>query len=94
MDIISFPFINHLSSVKILDELIINSCEKLNDLKITFYGHALFLIESGKGVKIGTDPYDEQVKTPLPELSTDIATSSHSHFDHAYFSLFKNSPKL
>ena len=45
-------------------------------------------------MQIGTDPYDEQVKTPLPEISADIATSSHSHFDHAYFSLFKNSPKI
>ena len=68
--------------------------EKMSDIKITFYGHALFLIESSKGVKIGIDPYDEQVKTPLPELSVDIVTSSHSHSDHAYFSLFKNNPKI
>jgi len=56
--------------------------------KITFFGHSMFLIGSTKGLKIGTDPYDENVKSILPKTSADIVLSSHSHFDHNNFNLF------
>jgi L-ascorbate metabolism protein UlaG (beta-lactamase superfamily) len=64
----------------------------VNDLNITYYGHALFVIETTSGVKIGTDPYNEQIKDILPDVSADIVTSSHDHFDHANITLFKGSP--
>ena len=63
-------------------------------VNITFYGHALFVITTGEGKKIGTDPYDEQIRDPLPDISVDIATSSHDHYDHANISLFKGSPAV
>ena len=59
---------------------------------ITFYGHALFVITTGEGKKIGTDPYDEQIRDPLPDISADIVTSSHDHYDHANIGLFKGDP--
>lgn len=62
--------------------------------KITFWGHAMFLIESSKGTKIGTDPYDQQVKSKLPDVSADIVLVSHGHFDHSNVSLFKGNPKV
>ena len=64
------------------------------DTIITFYGHALFVIEASSGKRIGTDPYNEQIKEPLPDISVDIATISHGHFDHANIGLFKGNPKV
>jgi L-ascorbate metabolism protein UlaG (beta-lactamase superfamily) len=66
----------------------------MNDLNITYHGHALFVIETSGGVKIGTDPYNEQIKDVLPDVSADIITSSHDHFDHANISLFKGNPTV
>ena len=51
-------------------------------LQIEWFGHACFLISSASGVKILTDPFDESVGYPLPDVSCDIVTSSHDHFDH------------
>ncbi len=51
-------------------------------MKITWLGHACFLITSDKGVRIVTDPYDEYVGFRLPETEADILTTSHSHADH------------
>ena len=66
----------------------------MSDLTITYHGHALFVIETSKGVKIGTDPYNEQIKDVLPDISADMVTSSHDHFDHANISLFKGNPTV
>jgi L-ascorbate metabolism protein UlaG (beta-lactamase superfamily) len=65
-----------------------------NKTKITFFGHSMFLIESGNGLKIGIDPFDENVKSKLPDVSADIVTISHSHYDHANAKLFKGSPEI
>ena len=65
-----------------------------NKTKITFFGHSMFLIESGNGLKIGMDPFDENVKSRLPDISADIVTISHSHFDHSNAKLFKGSPEI
>ncbi|MHB8278052.1 MAG: MBL fold metallo-hydrolase [Candidatus Humimicrobiaceae bacterium] len=62
--------------------------------KITFYGHSMFVVESEKGLKIGMDPYDEKVKSKLPDVSADIVTVSHSHFDHSNIKLFKGNPEI
>lgn len=56
-------------------------------MKIKFLGHASFLIESDKGVRIITDPYkpgcfDGGIKyEPITETA-DIVTISHEHDDH------------
>ncbi len=56
-------------------------------MKIKFLGHAAFLIESGSGVKIITDPYkpgcfDGGIKyQPITE-EANIVTISHEHDDH------------
>lgn len=51
-------------------------------MKLRWLGHACFLIESSKGTRIVTDPYDETVGYPVPALETDYVTVSHDHFDH------------
>lgn len=50
-------------------------------MKLTWYGHACFLIE-GNGVKILTDPFDKSVGYPIPQVTPDIVTVSHEHYDH------------
>lgn len=62
--------------------------------KITFFGHSMFLVESKNGLRIGMDPFDENVKSRLPDISADIVTVSHSHYDHSNTGLFKGSPEI
>ena len=49
-------------------------------MRITWLGHASFLIESGGG-KLVTDPFDG-IGLEFPAVSADVVTTSHSHFDH------------
>ncbi len=65
-----------------------------NPVKINFYGHSFFIITSSGGIKIAMDPYNEQVKSILPSVSTDIALVSHNHFDHNNISLFEKTPEI
>ena len=50
-------------------------------MKITWVGHACFLIEA-KEARILTDPFGEEVPYPFPAKPVDIVTVSHGHFDH------------
>ena len=50
-------------------------------MKITWIGHACFLVESNEG-KVVTDPFDESIGYDMPELSADVITVSHEHGDH------------
>ena len=65
-----------------------------NKTKVTFFGHSMFEIESEKGLRIGMDPFDENVKSVLPDIAADIVTVSHSHYDHSNTSLFKGNPEI
>jgi L-ascorbate metabolism protein UlaG (beta-lactamase superfamily) len=62
--------------------------------KITFFGHSMFVIESKNGIRVGMDPYDENVKNILPDTIADIVTVSHSHYDHSNTGLFKGNPEI
>ncbi|MBC2581283.1 MBL fold metallo-hydrolase [Clostridium sp. DJ247] len=53
-------------------------------MKITWLGHASFLIEDSKGRKVLTDPFDESVGYPVFEGEVDVVTVSHYHVDHSY----------
>lgn len=61
-------------------------------MKISFLGHACFLITSSDGTRIITDPYDTSVGyAPIGE-SADIVTVSHEHFDHNAVDQVKGNP--
>ncbi|SHH07238.1 L-ascorbate metabolism protein UlaG, beta-lactamase superfamily [Thermosyntropha lipolytica DSM 11003] len=60
-------------------------------MKITWLGHASFIIETG-GKKIITDPFEEKVGYPLYAGEVDIATVSHDHYDHNAVHLLKGDP--
>jgi len=51
-------------------------------MNIRWFGHSCFLLTSSNGTRILTDPFDEQVGYPLPNVDADIVTTSHDHFDH------------
>jgi L-ascorbate metabolism protein UlaG (beta-lactamase superfamily) len=60
-------------------------------MRITWLGHASFLIESGQE-KLVTDPFDK-IGLPFPSVKADVITSSHSHFDHNAVNLVGGNPR-
>ena len=60
-------------------------------MRITWLGHASFLIESG-GNNLVTDPFDK-IGLSFPAVEANAVTSSHSHFDHNAISLVGGSPQ-
>jgi len=50
-------------------------------MRITWIGHACFLIDSQDG-RVLTDPFAAEVPYDFPEVSADLVTVSHDHFDH------------
>ena len=57
-------------------------------MKITYLGHASFLLETSAGTRIVTDPYAQDI-LPHPVEKADAVTSSHEHGDHCDFSQVK-----
>ncbi|MDO4540419.1 MAG: MBL fold metallo-hydrolase [Syntrophomonadaceae bacterium] len=62
-------------------------------MKISWQGHASFIIESG-GLFLVTDPFDEKVGYPHFLDQADIVTVSHEHYDHYAIHRFKNTPHI
>lgn len=54
----------------------------------------MFLIESGNGTKIITDPVDEETGYHPPKVTADSITISHHHHDHQEVSAVGGSPKV
>ena len=61
-------------------------------MKIRWIGHASFQIETSKGLRIRTDPYDASMGLPLSNLPADVVTVSHEHFDHNAVSTIPGKP--
>lgn len=61
-------------------------------MKIQWFGHACFLLESQTGTRIITDPFDDSVGYPMPDEAADIVTVSHHHYDHNHVSAIKGDP--
>ncbi len=51
-------------------------------MKITWLGHACFLLENEKGTKLVIDPFNPKIGYPAPAVFADIITKSHEHHDH------------
>ena len=52
-------------------------------VKITWLGHACFLIELSNGYKIVIDPHDgRSIGLPKPSVKADLVLVTHDHFDH------------
>jgi L-ascorbate metabolism protein UlaG (beta-lactamase superfamily) len=87
---IRFVFVNLLPFLF----LVFWSSLSLGEVKIRWFGHSCFLIESSQGTKILADPLGEETGYPLPEVMPDIITISHEHFDHNYVRPYKGKPKI
>jgi len=68
-------------------------------MKIKFLGHAAFLITTGDGTKIVTDPYEPGgfggaiAHGPLEEPA-DLVVVSHGHADHNYVKMVPGDPAV
>jgi L-ascorbate metabolism protein UlaG (beta-lactamase superfamily) len=56
-------------------------------MKIKYFGHACFMLTSGKGTKVLIDPVDEESGYKLPQVAAHIVTTSHDHHDHSNVSI-------
>lgn len=63
-------------------------------MKITWFGHSCFSIESSSGIKILTDPFDPNIGYNIPNIKPNIVTISHNHFDHSYIDYIKDCPHI
>ncbi len=57
-------------------------------MKITYLGHASFLLETSAGTRIVTDPYAQDI-LPHPVEKAQVVTMSHEHHDHCDLSQVK-----
>ena len=63
-------------------------------MKITWYGHSCFLLTGKNGIRVLTDPCAPTTGYRLHDISCDVITSSHSHYDHNYFVAASGEPKV
>lgn len=49
-------------------------------MKLTYLGHSSFLLQSKKS-SVLTDPFQD-IGIPFPDVSSEVVTISHDHFDH------------
>lgn len=52
-------------------------------MKIKYYGHSCFLLETDGGLRLLTDPYTG-IGYALPCVKAEVVVRSHDHFDHNY----------
>lgn len=63
-------------------------------MRITWIGHSSFLLETASGVKIVTDPFDNNIGYSFPKVSADLVTVSHAHSDHNRADLVAGNPTV
>lgn len=86
--VFSFIFFSCLKEKKIE---VIPKLLKSDEIKITWFGHSMFLIQSNE-VKIVTDPFNTSIGYKFPEITCDIATVSHNHYDHNNYDSLNGNP--
>ncbi len=62
-------------------------------MKITYLGHATFLLESG-ATRILIDPYNDKVGYPVPKVPATAVLVSHDHADHTHVEMATGSPRV
>ncbi|MFC1983243.1 MBL fold metallo-hydrolase [Chloroflexota bacterium] len=65
-------------------------------MKVKWLGHASFMITSGTGTRIITDPYETKDTLAYGEIeeTADIVTVSHGHGDHNNAAAVKGNPRV
>lgn len=62
-------------------------------MKLTWLGHASFLLESEKGTRLLTDPYPQSIY-PHEVPACDFAALSHEHYDHNHVEDLPGAPVI
>ncbi|MCX7883823.1 MAG: MBL fold metallo-hydrolase [Caloramator sp.] len=63
-------------------------------MRIKWLGHSCFKITMNNGVRILTDPFDDNVGYRIPSVEADIVTISHNHYDHNFTDCIKGNFKI
>ena len=65
-------------------------------MKVTWLGHASFLLTSDRGIRVVTDPYAPAETLSYGEIeeTADVVTVSHEHGDHNNVSAVKGNPEV
>jgi len=67
-------------------------------MRLSFFGHAAFYIESLKGTRLITDPYEPEYKGMIHYRpicnEADVVTISHDHGDHNYVEGLPGNPQV
>jgi L-ascorbate metabolism protein UlaG (beta-lactamase superfamily) len=63
-------------------------------LKIFWLGHSCFKIEDDSGKVVVTDPFDDSVGYPIPNIRADVVIVSHDHHDHNNVKALGGDPKV
>lgn len=61
---------------------------------ITCLGHAKFLLELDSGLRIVTDPYDENSGYPVTPVAANVVLVSHGHHDHSAVETIAGQPRV
>lgn len=63
-------------------------------VKIRWWGHACFTLETAGGFVLATDPPSKDVGFELPKIPVDAVTVSHDHYDHNAVNLLSGRPRV
>ena len=68
-------------------------------MRLTYLGHASFLVENSEGTKILIDPYepnafDGKIRFDIYEGPVDVVVSTHDHKDHFYLDPVFGDPEV
>lgn len=63
-------------------------------MRLTWYGHSCFLLETAENKRLLTDPCDPESGYRLSGLQADAVAVSHDHHDHNYVKAVKGAPKI
>ncbi|WP_378953640.1 MBL fold metallo-hydrolase [Pelosinus sp. sgz500959] len=61
-------------------------------MQIEWKGHSSFVLHSDNGQTVLTDPFNEQVGLPVPNVDVNVVTVSHQHGDHNATGLLPGTP--
>lgn len=63
-------------------------------MKLTWRGHACFILENDQGMRIAMDPYDASVGYPMRPIAADAVLMSHGHHDHCCREMLAGDPQV
>lgn len=63
-------------------------------MQITWLGHSCFVLQSEAGTTLMMDPPSPKTGYLIPPRQVDGVTSSHDHYDHAYFPLAEGAARF